>query len=438
MDRLADMAEELRRVAVIGCGFAGIAAALKLAERNIPVTLFEAGKVLGGRARGVDYRGVRLDNGQHILLGAYHETLSLMDGIGVRDAVLRLPLALSVPGQFALRAPALPAPLHLLLGLLNAQGLPFGERLSAIRFALRLRLMGFRLAQDISVASLLARHGQDGNIGRLLWEPLCLAALNTPMDQASAQVFLNVLRDSFSHARSDSDMVLPRVDLSALLPDAAARHLRSRGGKILTGCRIRRIDAADQGFTLHWEGGSENFSHVVCATAPQHALPLLSTLPELAPAAGLIQKFSYQPIATIYLQYPEQAGLPHPMLGMSGGWAQWVFDHGRTHGTPGLLAVIISTEGAWQHIPAEKMAARITAELTQVFELPEPLWHKVIVEKRATFACKVGTERPDQKTALRNFYLAGDYTASDYPATIESAVRSGVKCAELISESISN
>lgn len=432
------MAEELGCVAVIGCGYAGIAAALKLSESGIPVTLFEAGKVLGGRARGVDYHGIRLDNGQHILLGAYRETLSLIDHIGMHDAVLRLPLTLSIPGTFALTTPALPAPLHLLLGLLNAQGLPFSERLSAIRFALRLRLMGFRLTRDTSVASLLARHGQDGNIGRLLWEPLCLAALNTPITQASAQVFLNVLRDSFSHARSDSEMVLPRVDLSALLPDAAATCIRNRGGKILAGCRIKRIETTDQGFTLHWADGSENFSHVICATAPQHALPLLSTLPELAPAAGLIQKLSYQPIATIYLQYPEQVRLQKPMLGLSGGWAQWVFDHGRTHGTPGLLAVIISTEGAWQHIPAEKMAARIATELTQVLELPEPLWHKVIVEKRATFSCAVGTERPDQKTGLRNFYLAGDYTASDYPATIESAVRSGVKCAELISESISN
>ncbi|MFA5242487.1 MAG: hydroxysqualene dehydroxylase HpnE [Sulfuricella sp.] len=432
------MAEELGRAAVIGCGFAGIAAAVKLAECGIPVTLFEAGKVLGGRARGVDYHGIRLDNGQHILLGAYHETLSLMDGVGVRDAVLRLPLALSVPGQFALRAPALPAPFHLLLGLLNARGLPFSERSSAIRFALRLRLMGFRLARDTSVASLLARHGQDGNIGRLLWEPLCLAALNTPMDQASAQVFLNVLRDSFSHARSDSDLVLPRVNLSALLPDAAASHIRNRGGKILTGFRIRQVDAVNQGFTLHWAGGSEMFSHVICATAPRHALPLISALPGLAPAAGLIRKFSYQPIATIYLQYPEQVQLPQPMLGLSGGWGQWVFDHGQTHGTPGLLAVIISTEGDWQHVPAEQMAARIAAELKQVFELTEPLWHKVIVEKRATFACAVGTERPDQKTGLKNFYLAGDYTASDYPATIESAVRSGVKCAALVSEAISN
>jgi squalene-associated FAD-dependent desaturase len=432
------MAEELKQVAVIGGGYAGMAAAVRLAERGIPVTLFEAGRLLGGRARAVDYRGIRLDNGQHILLGAYRETLSLIDQIGMRGAVLRLPLALSVPGRFALRTPALPAPLHLLLGLLNAQGLPLSERFAAIRFALRLRLMNFRLAQDISVASLLAQHGQDGNIGRLLWEPLCLAALNTPIAQASAQVFLNVLRDSFSHARSDSDLVLPRVDLSALLPVAAATWIRSRGGKIRTSCRISRIEPSAKGFTLHWEDESEDFSHVICATAPQHALPLLSKLPEMAAAIRLINNFSYQPIATIYLQYPEQVQLPRPMLGLNGSWAQWVFDRGQTHGTPGLLAVVISAEGPYQHMPSEQLAKRISAELAQIFELPAPLWHKVIVEKRATFACTVGAKRPDQATGLKNYYLAGDYTASDYPATIESAVRSGIRCAKLVVSSLSN
>ncbi|MFH1495979.1 MAG: hydroxysqualene dehydroxylase HpnE [Pseudomonadota bacterium] len=432
------MAEGLKRAAVIGGGYAGIAAALRLAENGIPVTLFEAGKVFGGRARVVDYHGIRLDNGQHLLLGAYRETLGMIGRVGVREAFLRLPLALTVPGRFALRTPALPAPFHLLLGLLNAQGLPLGERLSAIRFALRLRLMGFRLKQDSSVASLLQKHGQDKNIGRLLWEPLCLAALNTPIEQASAQVFLNVLRDSFSHARSDSDLVLPRTDLSALLPDAATSLIRKLGGNILTSRRISRIETTDSGFTLHWKGGSEDFTHVICAAAPQHAFPLLSSLPELAPAAELIQKFSYQPIATIYLQYPQRVQLPQPMLGLNGGWAQWVFDRGQTHGTPGLLAVVISAEGDYQQVPAEQLAARIATELKQVFELPAPLWHKVIVEKRATFACMAGIKRPDQRTGLSGFYLAGDYTAGDYPATIEGAVRSGVKCAELVADSISN
>ena len=375
-----------------------------------------------------------MDNGQHILLGAYRETLRLMALAGVRkDAVLRLPLALTIPGHFALKTPALPAPLHLVVGLLLAQGLPLGERLSAIRFAVALRLKNFRLAQDMSVASLLALHHQDGKIGRLLWEPLCLAALNTPIKQASAQVFLNVLRDSFSHARSDSDVLLPRTDLSSLFPLAAGEFIREHGGKVITGSRIRSIEHDGGNFTLGWESGAENFSHVICATAPQHTLPLLAGLPEMAPTIKMLGNFDYQPIATIYLQYPHDTSLPGPMLGLTGGFSQWVFDRGYTHGTPGLLAVIISAEGEYQDWPAEQLAGKVHDELQQAFALPAPLWHKVIIERRASFACTVGLERPEQTSGLKNFYLAGDYTAGDYPATIEGAVRSGVKCAELIS-----
>lgn len=434
------MAEKLKRVAIIGGGYAGLAAAVELARQGVPVTLFEAGKTLGGRARGISYRGIAMDNGQHILLGAYRETLRLMALVGVKqkDAMLRLPLALRIPGHFTFKPPALPAPLHLIAGLLLAQGLPLGERLAAIRFALALRLKNFRLVQDMSVASLLTHYRQDGKIGSLLWEPLCLAALNTPMRQASAQVFLNVLRDSFGRARSDSDVVLPRTDLTSLFPLAASEFIRQHGGQVVCGCRIRNIGQDDENFKLGWEGGMENFSHVICAAAPQHALTLLAGLPEAAPAINLLRRFDYQPIATIYLQYPRATRLPAPMLGLTGGFAQWVFDRGCTHGTPGLLAVVISAAGEHQDWPAEQLAGKVNLELRQALALPPPLWHKVIVERRASFACTVGLERPAQSTGLKNFYLAGDYTAGDYPATIEGAVRSGVTAAALISARITH
>lgn len=421
------------KVAIIGGGYAGLAAAVTLAEQGIPTTLFEAGRQLGGRARGLDWRGLKLDNGEHILLGAYRETLRLMALTGVPvDAVSRQALQLAVPGQFELKTPALPAPLHLIVGLLMAQGLSVAERLRAIRFAITLRLQGFRLGSDESVSTLLARHRQDGKIGRLLWEPLCLAALNTPPTRASARIFLNVLRDSFSHARSDSDMILPAVDLTQLFPVSAAAYLHAHGGELLACTRVRHIKTGDRKFLLNWEENEASFSHVICATAPRHALPLLAALPGLERACELIAALSYQPIATIYLQYPESTRLPRPMLGLDGKYGQWVFDRGRTHRSPGLLAAIISAEGAYQDLHPEQLASEINMELQQRFKLPPPLWHKAIIEQRATFSCDVGVRRPDQATPLENFYLAGDYTAGEYPATIEAAVRSGVKCAKLI------
>ena len=421
------------RVAVVGGGYAGLAAAVTLAANGVPPVLFEAGAALGGRARAVAWRGLALDNGPHLLLGAYRETLRLMDLAGAKpDSVDRLPLGLSIHGRFELRAPRLPAPLHLMAALLSARGLGWRERLSAVRFASALRLHSFRLPQDLGLAGFLARHRQDGAIGRLLWEPLCLAALNTPPEVASAQVFLNVLRDSFSHARADSDLILPRVDLGALFPEPAAAFVLGRGGRVVRNARIRRIAIDGDRYLLSHDAGEESFSHVVCATAPQHALPLLGRLPQLAGEAAAIAALSYQPIATAYLQYPSSVRLPQPMLGLDGGIAQWLFDRGRTHGTAGLVAAVASAEGEHMALPRAELAARIRRQIEDRFGLPEPLWQKVIVEKRAGFSCTVGLKRPSQKTALDNFFLAGDYTAGDYPATLEGAVRSGVKCAKFI------
>ena len=208
MAGLAHMAEKLN-VAIIGGGYAGMAAAAELATQRIPLTLFESSRQLGGRARAVETHGLVLDNGQHILLGAYSETLRLMRLVGA-DAerlLLRLPLTLSYPGRLHLAAPRLPAPLHLLLALLSARGLDWSEKLAAVRFMQALRRCGFKLVAgtaNATVNDLLAAHAQPQRVCEYLWRPLCVAALNTPPDAAAAQVFCNVLRDSLAAARQAS------------------------------------------------------------------------------------------------------------------------------------------------------------------------------------------------------------------------------------------
>jgi squalene-associated FAD-dependent desaturase len=421
----------IERVAVIGGGYAGLAAAVVLAQHGIPVSVFEAAKQLGGRARRVTYRGLDLDNGQHLLLGAYRETLRLARLVHAgREAWLRLPLDLDIPGHFRFKTPPLPAPLHLAFALMTASGLAAQERFDALRFMLNMRSRGFTLTRDCSVISLLATHRQSDRAIRLLWEPLCVAALNTPLAVASAQVFLNVLRDSFNRERSDSDMVLPLVDLSRLFPDAAAEYVQQHGGNVLTGVPVRSIAATEQGFTLTTAGEEQAFSQVICAVSPQRMSALTQDLPQLAEAARMAQALAYHPIYTIYLQYPQDVSLSGPLLGLTGTLAQWVCDRGYTHQTPGMLAVVISSDGAHQGMPHAKLADQVHKEINEALgPLPQPLWHEVIAEKRATFSCSVSLERPAQVTPLEHFYLAGDYTAGDYPATIEAAVQSGVKCA---------
>ncbi|HVY04810.1 MAG TPA: hydroxysqualene dehydroxylase HpnE [Burkholderiales bacterium] len=436
MDRVADVADGVNgtaRVAVIGGGYAGMAAAAELASHGIRVGVFEAARVLGGRARRVESDGRQLDNGLHILLGAYKETLRLIGLVkqpGESFGLLRRPLALIIHPDFRLRAPRLPAPLHLLFALLGARGLAVGDRIAAARFMAWARFTGFKLPADMTVTQLLKRKNQPAGVSRFLWVPLCVSALNTPPEEASAQVFLNVLRDSLNGSRADSDLLLPAMDFSALLPERAARFVKSRGGEVDLGVTIEGIRRDEDRFVL---AGDESFTHVIIATSPHRVGALLADFPELATLAGVVESLRYQPIYSVYLQYANNARLPFAMGGLEARYSQWVFDRGQLCGQHGLIGVVISASGAHQDLPRDELARAVHAELVAQFpSLGEPLWHQVIAEKRATFACTPGLARPGNTTPVPRLLLAGDYTASDYPATIESAVRSGVRAASLV------
>ena len=420
------------RVAIIGGGYAGMAAAAELARNAVPVTVFEAGRVLGGRARRVDTDGMRLDNGLHVLLGAYRETLRLIELVkdpGEPTGLLRLPLELTIHPSFRLRAARLPAPLHLFSALLRARGLNFGNRLAAARFMAWAQYSGFRLAQDTSVADLLSAKRQPDTVSRLLWNPLCVSALNTPPSRASAQVFLNVLRDSLNGSRADSDLLLPTLDFSALFPERAARYVQAHGGSVRLGVTVDALQQKDNGF----EFGGERFSHAILAVTPHRVGALLAHHAALTPIVQMIDRFVYQPIFSVYLQYAPGSRLPFRMGGLEARFSQWLFDRGQLCGQDGLVGVVISAGGAHQELGQDDLARAVHAELVEYFPgLGEPRWHRVIAEKRATFSCTPGLRRPDNVTPVAGLYLAGDYTASAYPATIESAVRSGVRAANLV------
>jgi squalene-associated FAD-dependent desaturase len=414
-----------------------MAAATELASRGIPVTVFESASQLGGRARGVHYNDTQLDNGQHLLLGCYRETLRLIEMVGgnIEQDFLRLPLQLDLHGQFSLRAPHLPAPLHLLVALFRAQGLTWNERMKAARFMLALRAMSFRLPSDITVSELLAQYGQDASLTLKLWEPLCIAALNTPIRKASAQVLLNVLRDSLNRKRADSDMLLPRLNFTALFPQRAAAYVKKQGGKVFTSCGVESVIPGNGGIELTTTQGSHNFSHVICATSASAAIKLLGSIDALAETLAQMDSLEYQPIYTVYLQYPKHVRLPHAMIGLHQHLSQWLFDKGQISAQHGLLAAVISAEGIHQKLSQEELARKVIAELREEFDIAEqPEWYKVIAEKRATFCCAPGLKRPSQQTAIPNLMLAGDYTAGDYPATLEGAVLSGVRCASRINK----
>lgn len=445
-----------RKVAVIGAGWAGCAAAVELARRGCEVHVFEAARTAGGRARRIELHGHVLDNGQHVLLGAYRDTLHVMHLMGLEPAslLLRLPLQMRYPEHgdgMQLLALRLPAPLHMAVGVLRAQGLSMADKLSMARFASAARWMDWRLNVDCSVAELLDRFDQTERLTRLLWRPLCIAALNTPPERASAKVFLNVLRDSLAAKRQASDMLLPRVDLSALFPDAALAYVEKHGGSVTLGAHVRQISNDHGRWRVHGDGidalhgttydtpGDASFNAsfdtsydaVVVATSPSHAQALLEGLTE-------VPDYDYEPITTCYLQYDARVVLPHPFLALQDDpsvrhWGQFVFDRGQLDATQaGLLAVVVSASDEAIADGHEALVTDVCTQLAQALQMPalaHPVWGKAVTDKRATFACVPDLHRPPNRTSQPGLWLAGDYTAGDYPATIEGAVKSGLGAA---------
>jgi squalene-associated FAD-dependent desaturase len=439
-----------KHFAVAGGGWAGFSAAVELVRAGHRVTIFEAARTFGGRARRVAFDGRELDNGQHIMLGAYSETLRLMRAVGIdlASAVLTLPLQMRyAPGTGGMDfvAPRLPAPLHVAIALLRASGLDRTDKMALARFSTTARWMGWYLNQDCSVSELLERFDQTPRIVALMWRPLCLAALNTPPERASANVFLAVLRDSLGASRAASDMLVPRADLSALFPDAAAAWLKAKGHAVHLGAKVTAVRRQSGAWTLETSGAggtqAAEFDGVVLAGSSVASAALLSQLPETEALAATLAAFEPEPITTCYLQYTAGIRLQAPFLALvddpaKSRWGQFVFDRGQLDARQdGLFAVVISASGAASDLPQDELAASVAAQLAADLEQPElakPSWIKVITEKRATYACTPGLQRPSNETGLPGLVLAGDYTAGEYPATLEMAVRSGAQAARVL------
>jgi squalene-associated FAD-dependent desaturase len=439
-------------VAIIGGGCAGLSAATALLERGFKVTLFEASPQLGGRARTVAIEmhatPQLLDNGQHMLLGAYRETLALLHKVGVdeQQAFFRLPLQINMQSsqakaEFTLAScHYLPAPFNMLIGLLYCKGITIKDRWAALKFIWQLKKTNYQTLSDKPLEQFLHEQQQSDRLIQMLWEPLCLAAMNTPLAIASTRIFLNILRDTFNGRKTDSDFLLPRFDLSQIIAQPLAQYIQNLGGVIKLNQQIRSLKATtdsigQRGFSLETLDGPHFYSQVVIATAPEGAGKLLQALPQLKQLQTQLQAYRYQPIYTIYLQYSEDIKLPFIITGLCNMMGQWLFDRGQLCGQAGLMAVVVSANGLHQALSQDELAYRVAQELSLAFpQLVKPLWHKVIAEKRATFSCEADIVRPSQRTLQAGLFLTGDYCYADYPATIEAAIRSGIDCAALITD----
>jgi squalene-associated FAD-dependent desaturase len=410
------------RVAVVGAGWAGLAAAVELAGQ-CELTLFEAGREPGGRARRVALDDAVLDNGQHILIGAYRECLRLMRKVGVdpEQAFLRQPLTWLQADGLQMRCPSWPAPFHLAWGLLSAKGLSWPDKLALARALQSLKQSRWQVAEQ-SVAAWLAGQKQPAELIVRFWRPLVLSGMNTPLETASMVTCARMLQDSLGGSRADSELLLPRYDLSELFPRPALDWLARQGAGCRLATRVRHIDWLPDGVVID----GERFDAVVLALAPYHLAPLIDD--EILQAA--IKSFSFQPIYTVYLRFAEPPRLPAVMTGLAGGTAHWLFDRGALTGDAGWLAAVISAAGELEGLTQAEIAARVLADVQRVDPAVDaPLESRVIAEKRATFAATAGLRRPSPRLRVQYGYLAGDWLHPCYPATLEGAVQSGVNAA---------
>ncbi|RZI62880.1 MAG: phytoene dehydrogenase [Rubrivivax sp.] len=414
----------MTRLAVIGGGWAGLAAAVEAVSLGAAVTLFEMAPTLGGRARSLEGLEPALDNGQHILIGAYTDTLALMRRVGGDpDAdLLRMPLRLRYPDRETLRLPPGPPTLAFLRGVLGCAAWAWRDRLRFLAASSLWTMRGFRCDPALTVAQLC--RGLPRAVRDDLIDPLCVAALNTPSDQASAQVFLRVLKDALFSGPGSADLLLPRRGLSALLPTPGRGWLLSRGAEIRTQ-RVQRLEAQGR----QWTVDGEAVDAVIVACTSVEASRLTRDLaPHWSAAASA---FEFQPIVTVYV---ESAGstLPAPMVALRESAtepAQFAFDLGQLGQHPGLFSLVVSGAAPWiaQGLEATGAAALTQAQRHFQWATP-PKIVRVLSEKRATFACTPGLIRPGASIAP-GVWAAGDYLAGPYPATLEGAVRSGLSAA---------
>ena len=406
----------MKRVAVIGGGWAGLAAAVTATQRGHQVTLIEMARQFGGRARSI---GGAFDNGQHILIGAYAQSLALLEtvGVDVDKALLRMPLRFRYPAHESLRLPPGPPLLSFARGVLAHPSWPLSTRLRFLVKASQWLVHGFKCAPSLTVEQLCI--DLPAIVNTELIAPLCVAALNTPAPRASAAVLLRVLRDALFSGPGSADLLLPRIGLSALLAEPAARWLAANGAEIRLGMRVQSLK-------------DEAFDAVIVACSSGEAARLARPInPAWADTAEALR---FEPIITVYLHCPG-AALPAPMVALLDGAdapAQFVFDLGQLGHSPGVFSFVVSGAASWVERGLVETGIAVLAQAQRELTWPAPpTVLRVLAEKRATFACTPALLRPSAVIAP-GIWAAGDYVDGPYPATLEGAVRAGNAAAAAI------
>jgi squalene-associated FAD-dependent desaturase len=429
---------------VIGGGLAGLSAAVRLIDAGRRVVVIESAARLGGRAATFadPVTGERVDNGQHVLFGCYRETYAFLRRIGTESLAplassLRLRMCDTDGRQSVLRCPRMPAPLHLLAGVMTWKAIPLRDRLGVLRVApaiLRRRpgTRADRELQSLTVSAWLRDRGQSPELRRWLWDPLVWAALNQSPDEASAAPFVRVLGELFGPRVEDSSVGLPAVPLDELFAAPAVRAIEAKGGTVITSAAGRiETDAAGRMASVS-AGRTTIAADVVISAVPWHAFCELwptGCPPALKNVCDSAAHMRSSPIVTVNL-WLDRPVMTEPFVGLVGGSMHWAFDKQKIFGGTARHISLVSSGAA--HLAPLDNAALAEVALSELrAALPaarsaQVVLSRVVRERRATFSLSPGEpRRPATATAVPGFFLAGDWTDTGLPATIEGAILSG-------------
>jgi hydroxysqualene dehydroxylase len=440
-------------VIIVGAGFAGLSAGAALAEAGARVLVLDARPQLGGRATAFADRatGELVDNGQHVLFGCYRETLAFLDRIGALDNVRRQN-TLTVPyldragHRSVLTCPRLPPPLHLLGGVLMWGAIPIADRLAALRIGPPLQRARRQLAAtgrvvvhgDVTVSSWLRRYGQRRALTEWLWEPLAVAALNQSPDEALAEPFVRVLAEMFGPDVDAAAMVLPSRPLNLMYAEPARAFIERRGGQVRTGA-LARIVADDRAVAGVDVRGERFSAPAVISSVPWHAMRTIfgdQVPPSLQHLVAGAAAMTSKAIVTVNLWFDRRV-MDELFVGLPGRDMQWVFDKRLAFGSDAShLSLVASGADALAAERSDDLVSRAAAEVKDALpgaRAATLLRGTVVREKHATFSLAKGQPaRPGTGTAVKGLLLAGDWTDTGLPGTIESAVVSGHLAAQAV------
>ena len=424
-----------KKVIVIGGGFAGLTAAAYLAKNNFKVTLLEASPKLGGRAYSFFDKetNTTIDNGQHILMGCYHNTLNFLELIGASNNFSfqkRLEVNFINEGFKILPLKSFPIfyPFNLIFGLLNFGAMNIKDRFNLLKVFLKLLFYSSAKYSNLNIKEWLESEGQSKTVQDAFWKILAVGALNTNIEKASAKIFIDILREIFLSGSKASRIVLPKFGLSDSYVKNAGEYIRQNGGEINTSESVDRIILKNSRISeIQTDRKAFSDFDFVISTIPAFALTkLLNDDLKIE-----LQEFEYSTILNIHIWLKKNT-IPDGFFGLINSPLHWIFNKG-TH-----LNIVISDANDYVNKSDEELIEMIKIEMKKFFFLQSEsiLSYQIIKEKRATFIPSKHTigNRPSQKTKIENFFLAGDWVDTSLPSTIESAVKSGRVAAEMILE----